>query len=143
MLPTFEKIFLIRIPQSYRAGSHGRRKKRRTEAMRQLAQADSAAAATPSSSSIGGSNGGNNSNGSSLSNLTVPSSNKKARNSISELGMSGSSSFLDTNNTPDREGGLHHHPGGIGSPDIGRTPSNNPVKGINANMITSPLASNN
>ncbi|XP_059082195.1 protein ECT2-like [Tigriopus californicus] len=52
-------------------GSHGRRKKRRTEAVRQLAQGD---VGLPS---------------------VVPSTNKKARSSLSEL-VSHSGSFLDT-----------------------------------------------
>ena len=90
--------------------------------MRQLAQTDAPA----SSASVGG-GGIPGAGAGSASNLTVPSSNKKARSSISELGMMSMSggSFLDT---PDRDHG-------ITSPEVVHTPS-----ATSSAMITSPLA---
>lgn len=91
-------------------GSHGRRKKRRTEAVRQLAQSDGGQllAATANGGVIPGSEAGGSS--ATANALAVPSTSKKARSSLSELNAldSPAAGGLGLSSTPSRGDTLEH-----------------------------------
>ena len=92
-------------------GSHGRRKKRRTEAVRQLAQSDGGqllAVTAASGGAIPGSSTETGGNAPAVNSLAVPSGSKKARSSLSELNALDSPGGHGLSSTPSRGDTLEH-----------------------------------